>query len=109
MNLILNILAGAFTQAGTEAVVTVLQKLHDSDPKMYKVALLGGRLLTTALDPVVDKTKTKIDDSFVDGIGNAVWKPWKKDHIKAKSMSFNEMSESDKIELKMELIDQQHL
>jgi hypothetical protein len=74
MSLILNILAGAFTSAGKEAVVAVLQKLHDNDPKNYKVALLGGRLLSTAMDPVVDKTKTKIDDALVDGIGEAVKK-----------------------------------
>lgn len=72
MSLILNILAGAFKEAGTEAVVSVLQKLHDSDPKNYKVALLGGYLLSTALEPVVDKSKTKIDDTLVEGIGQAV-------------------------------------
>lgn len=44
-----------------------------------------------------------------DGIGNAVWKPWKKAyHEKAPTMTFNEMSDSDKKELWMELIDQQH-
>jgi hypothetical protein len=43
-----------------------------------------------------------------DGIGNAVWKPWKKDHIKSKTMTYNDMSERDKKELKMELIDIQH-
>jgi len=44
-----------------------------------------------------------------DGIGNGVWKPWKKTyHEKAPNMSFNDMSENDKKELKMELIDIQH-
>lgn len=44
-----------------------------------------------------------------DGIGNGVWKPWKKAyHEKAPNMSFNDMSENDKKELKMELIDIQH-
>lgn len=42
------------------------------------------------------------------GIGNAVWKPWKGDHQKASSMKFNEMTPSDLKELKMELIDIQH-
>lgn len=41
-----------------------------------------------------------------DGIGNAVWKPWKKDHNT--SMSFNDLSDRDKVELKMELIDELH-
>lgn len=44
-----------------------------------------------------------------DGVGNAVWKPWKKDyHQKVPNMTFNDMSESDKKELHMELIDIQH-
>lgn len=41
-----------------------------------------------------------------DGIGNAVWKPWKKNHNT--SMTFNDLSERDTIELKMELIDELH-
>ena len=44
-----------------------------------------------------------------DGIGNGVWKPWKKSyHEKAPEMTFNTLSESDKKELQMELIDIQH-
>jgi hypothetical protein len=43
------------------------------------------------------------------GIGNAVWKPWKKDfHDKAPNMTLNQMHPEDKKELKMELIDIQH-
>lgn len=44
-----------------------------------------------------------------DGIGNAVWKPWKKAyHEKAPEMTFNDLTDSDKKELQMELIDIQH-
>ena len=49
-----------------------------------------------------------------DGIGNAVWKPWKKRHEETKSvftptpMVFNDLSGRDVIELKMELIDELH-
>jgi hypothetical protein len=44
-----------------------------------------------------------------DGIGNGVWKPWKKSyHEKAPSMTFNSLTEDDKKELQMELIDIQH-
>jgi len=44
-----------------------------------------------------------------DGVGNAVWKPWKKAYKEVvPSMSYNNLSESDKKELKMELIDIQH-
>ena len=44
-----------------------------------------------------------------DGVGNAVWKPWKKDfHQKVPNMTFNDLSDNDKKELRMELIDIQH-
>jgi hypothetical protein len=44
-----------------------------------------------------------------DGIGNGVWKPWKKSyHEQAPKMCFNDLSENDKKELQMELIDIQH-
>lgn len=43
-----------------------------------------------------------------DGIKNAAWKPWKKDHAKMKDMKLSEMSERDLKELKFELVDLQH-
>lgn len=49
-----------------------------------------------------------------DGIGNAVWKPWKKRHEETKFnneytyKTFDELSERDLKELKMELIDELH-
>lgn len=43
-----------------------------------------------------------------DGIGSGCWKPWKSTHKLAQTMTFNEMSDSDKIELKMEYIDELH-
>jgi len=44
-----------------------------------------------------------------DGIGNGVWKPWKKAYKeKAPNMTFDSLSEDDKKELQMELIDIQH-
>lgn len=43
-----------------------------------------------------------------DGIGNAVWKHWKKDHEVASKMKVKDLSESDLKELKMEIIDKLH-
>lgn len=52
-----------------------------------------------------------------DGIGSAAWKPWKKAHSRTygfneetleNGITFNDHSERDKIELKMELIDELH-
>lgn len=72
MNIIVNMFIKSFQEGGTMAVVSVLQNLYSTDKKMYKIALLGGKLFATALDPVIDKTKTKIDDAFVDGINEAI-------------------------------------
>jgi len=43
-----------------------------------------------------------------DGIGNAVWKPWKKDHPKASQMKLSDLTENDKKELVMEFVDKLH-
>lgn len=72
MSVIVNILAGAFREAGKQGLKNVLQNLHDKDPQKYKLALLGGRLLPEALAEVVDKTKTKADDAIIDAIAEAV-------------------------------------
>ncbi len=44
-----------------------------------------------------------------DGVGNGVWKPWKKAYTAVvPNMSYSALSDGDKKELKMELIDIQH-
>lgn len=43
-----------------------------------------------------------------DGHGNAVWKYWKKNHAKYESMKFSDLSESDQLECKFEIIDMLH-
>lgn len=43
-----------------------------------------------------------------DGIGNAAWKPWKKDNEKVYHMSIHDLSERDRKELLMEIVDQFH-
>lgn len=44
-----------------------------------------------------------------DGVQSGVWKPWKKAfHEKVPQMTFNTMTDRDKKELQMELIDIQH-
>lgn len=42
------------------------------------------------------------------GIGNGVWKPWKKSYKDAQQMKFADMHPEDLLELKYELIDIQH-
>lgn len=43
-----------------------------------------------------------------DGLGNAIWKTWKKSHKESDVKKFSEMSERDLLELKYELVDIQH-
>lgn len=44
-----------------------------------------------------------------DGVQSGVWKPWKKAYVeKVPAMTFNSMSDRDKKELQMELVDIQH-
>lgn len=43
-----------------------------------------------------------------DGIGNAAWKYWKKDHEEAKAMTIKDLSENDLKELKFEIVDTFH-
>lgn len=68
----LNLVAGAFADAGESKLEEVLQKLHDTNPGQYKVAILAGRELVKALQPLVDKTPNGIDDAFLKALGEAV-------------------------------------
>jgi hypothetical protein len=43
-----------------------------------------------------------------DGSGNAIWKYWKKDYTKYSMMKFSDLSESDQLECKFEIIDMLH-
>lgn len=43
-----------------------------------------------------------------DGIGNAVWKPWKKANLHTPSLGITDLSERDRKELLMEIVDKFH-
>jgi hypothetical protein len=43
-----------------------------------------------------------------DGSGNAIWKYWKNDYSKYQNMKFSDLSESDQLECKFEIIDILH-
>jgi hypothetical protein len=43
-----------------------------------------------------------------DGSGNAIWKYWKKDYSKYANIKFSDLSESDQIECKFEIVDILH-
>jgi hypothetical protein len=43
-----------------------------------------------------------------DGSGNAIWKKWKKAHESYSNMKFSDLSETDQLECKFEVIDMLH-
>ena len=43
-----------------------------------------------------------------DGSGSAIWKRWKKDFAKFDNMKFSDLSETDQLECKFEIIDMLH-
>lgn len=43
-----------------------------------------------------------------DGAGNAIWKYWKKDHGKYENMKFSDLSQTDQLECKFEIVDMLH-
>jgi hypothetical protein len=43
-----------------------------------------------------------------DGSGNAIWKRWKKDYSSFENKKFSDLSESDQLECKFEIVDMLH-
>lgn len=68
----LNLVAGAFADAGETQLEVVLQKLHDTNPGQYKAAVIAGLELVKILQPLVDKSVSKIDDAFLSALKDAL-------------------------------------
>jgi hypothetical protein len=91
----------------------IQEKVYGYDfEKLRKLDLLSFRqFFDWNYHAIQDELRETFDalGGIKDGVGNAVWKPWKKDHTeKAPRMKFSDMSPDDLKELKMELIDIQH-
>ena len=69
---LLNALSPVLEAATTEQVTGLLDKLALSDTEAHKSAVQGLAIGLKHLDKLVDKTKTKIDNSIVDGLFAAV-------------------------------------
>jgi hypothetical protein len=69
---LLNFFTGALESAGEAKLVQVLQELHDTKPELYNAAVKGGHAFVLALQPLVDKSKTPIDDAVLKAIGEAI-------------------------------------
>lgn len=100
-----------------------LQKDIQENVYGYDFDSLRNQPLSVMKDFFLWNTHAQVDEAHEtmdalggihDGIGNAVWKPWKKRHEETKPvftptpMTFNDLSGRDIIELKMELIDELH-
>jgi hypothetical protein len=92
-----------------------LQKDIQENVYGYDFEILREQPITNMKDFFMWNTHAQADEAHEamdalggihDGIGSAIWKPWKKGHNP--NMSFNDLSDRDKIELKMELIDELH-
>lgn len=71
-NFFLELLAGTLAEVGELTLVELLQELHDKDPDGYKSAIYGGISFVTGISKLTTRTKTKIDDAFVNAIKDAV-------------------------------------
>lgn len=72
IDFILNILAGSLEAAYEPKFITVLQKLHDTNPDAYKAALFGFNAGIKAVQPIVAGTPTHLDDGLVQALAEAV-------------------------------------
>lgn len=72
LDFLVELLSGTIAQAGESKLVEVLQDLHDSNLADYKAAIAGGKALVQHLEPLVKKSKTKIDDLVISAIGDAI-------------------------------------
>ena len=69
---LLNLLSNTLENIGESSLLTILQKLHDTDLPKYKAAIFAGEALVDALLPLVTNSKTKIDDAFIKSLGEAI-------------------------------------
>jgi len=68
----LNLVSGAFADAGETKLEEVLQQLHEKDLDGYKAAIYGGLALVKALKPLTEKSANKIDDAFINAVSDAL-------------------------------------
>jgi hypothetical protein len=71
LNFLLELIAGTLEEAGESKLVEVLVQLKKDQPADYEAASAGAKALVIHVLPLVQKTKTKIDDIFISGLGEA--------------------------------------
>lgn len=69
---LLNSLTGALQTVGESKLQDLLQDLHDSNLDDYKATIAAGVALLKHLTPLVEKSKSKIDDAIVGALQDAI-------------------------------------
>jgi len=69
---LLNLLSNSLENIGEGKLIEAMQKLHDKNRDQYLAALLGGRAFVLALTPVVEGSKSPIDDAILSSINDAI-------------------------------------
>ncbi len=72
LTFLVSALSGTLAAAGESSLDAVLQDLHDSNLADYTAAIQGGHALVQHLKPLVAKSKTKIDDIFINALDQAI-------------------------------------
>lgn len=79
---LLILFAAAFGQIGESKLVDVLQQLHDKHPLQYEAAIKGFSVGVKALLPLVEASKTPIDNLFLNALNDAVIESAKNNNVK---------------------------
>ena len=85
-NFLLELLSGALGSAGESKLLEVLQQLHDNDKTTektdYKSAIIGGYSFCVGISKLVTASKTKIDDSILTALQEAITESAKANGVK---------------------------
>ena len=66
-------ISGSITIVGTQKLTELFDQLHKNDTDAHKTVVLAlYPILKGQLEPLTDKSKTKIDDAITDAFVNAV-------------------------------------
>ncbi len=69
---LINLVLPGLEQAGQTLLVEALQKFHDAKPELYKASVVAGHAFTTPFLEFVKQSDTKIDDSILEAISEAI-------------------------------------
>lgn len=72
LNFIVQLFAGAIAEAGQAKLEEVLEDLANSNPADFDATVRAGHAFIEHIKPLVEKSKTNVDDVFVNAIEQSV-------------------------------------